>query len=140
MDMPPERIDVAFSIFDVDGELKVTLSSVMKFVQNALKQVSEDDETMKTDDTEVTDQEDKEDKEDKEEEVDKEEDKEEEDVELRNAIRAVIKGASWVARSEKRPIDRVIRDAFLDNDVDSIGKVTTGQVRAKIFDCFWLPF
>jgi protein subunit release factor B len=137
MDMPPERIDVAFSIFDVDGELKVTLSSVMKFVQNALKQVSEDDETMKTDDTEVTDQEDKEDKEDKEEE---EEEEEEEDVELRNAIRAVIKGASWVARSEKRPIDRVIRDAFLDNDVDSIGKVTTGQVRAKIFDCFWLPF
>ena len=109
----------------------------MKFVQNALKQVSEDDETMKTDDTEVTDQEDNEDKEDKEEDKAEEE---EEDVELRNAIRAVIKGASWVARSEKRPIDRVIRDAFLDNDVDSIGKVTTGQVRAKIFDCFWLPF
>ena len=45
MDMPPERIDVAFSIFDIDGELKITLSSVMNFVQHALKQVSEDEET-----------------------------------------------------------------------------------------------
>ena len=115
MDMPPERIDVAFSIFDIDGELKITLSSVMNFVQHALKQVSEDEETDKTEETEETEEE--------------EEEEEEEDLQLRNALRAVIKGASWVARSEKRPIDRVIRDAFLDNDVESIGKVTTGQVR-----------
>ena len=63
MDMPPERIDVAFSIFDIDGELKITLSSVMNFVQHALKQVSEDEETDKTEETEETEEEEEEEEE-----------------------------------------------------------------------------
>lgn len=48
-------------------------------------------------------------------------------MELRKAVAKFRKGANWVARNEKKPLLRCIRDTFQEKDSDGSGKVTTGQ-------------
>ena len=105
MEMPAERIDVAFSIFDVECDLSITLESVLRFLKSGGSGSSSGSGMMtKEDDAE-----------------------DEEKTQFRAAIIQVKKGASWVARQNKTSVDRVVRDAFVDRDADGVGKVTTGQ-------------
>jgi Ca2+-binding EF-hand superfamily protein len=120
MDMNPKVIDVSFSIFDVEGNLKITMDSVMRFVHGAVGHLVDSknsngiDTTMGTQDDDLNQQ-------------SEEQEDSAENIMLQSAVRQVKKGANWVARNEKKPLLRVIRDTFAEKDSDGSGKVTTGQ-------------
>jgi Ca2+-binding EF-hand superfamily protein len=111
MDMPAKRIDVAFSIFDVDGDLSIGLSSVVRFMKSSCRNKGGSPNGDGGSGT-----------------MTKEDDgEEEEQSQFRLAIRQMQKGANWVARKEKSTVQRVVTDAFIERDADGTGAVTTGQ-------------
>jgi Ca2+-binding EF-hand superfamily protein len=123
MEMPAERIDVAFSIFDVVGDLTITLESVVRFMRNISSTRSTAGSNGGNDNIGGSD-----------EMVEKEDFMEEEaQTQFRLAIQQVIKGASWVARKDKLTMERVIKDAFVERDADGTGKVTTGQFAQIVY-------